>query len=180
MDYFLFQKINSLVGSSECLDSLGIFLASYWQYFLVVALAIFLFLGSTREEKIKNRIMVGLSLASAVISRLIFTEIIRLIWSRPRPFVAHRVNLLISHDTTASFPSGHMAFFFALSIVVFLYNKKAGLWFLVASFLLGLARIFVGVHYPSDILAGIVLGLLVGYLTYHIYKRFLLKRKPPD
>ncbi len=171
MDYYLFQQIHNLAGRWAFLDSIAIFFAAYFQYFLVGALLIFLFFGKGEELK-KNRLTVGLAFLAVIVSRLGLTEIIRWLWARPRPFAEYDFTPLISHDLSASFPSGHAAFFFALAAVVFLFNKKAGWWFLAGSFLISLARVFVGVHYPSDILAGVVVGIFSGWLVAEIYKRF--------
>ena len=67
---------------------------------------------------------------------------------------------LIARDMVGSFPSGHSAFYFALAFSLFYFNKKWGWWFTVLAFFMGLARIFTGVHYPSDILGGALLGLV--------------------
>jgi undecaprenyl-diphosphatase len=70
------------------------------------------------------------------------------------------VNQVIEHSASGSFPSGHIAFLFALAIAVYFFNKKWGLVFFILSLLVGLARIFVGIHYPLDILGGIVIGIV--------------------
>ena len=100
------------------------------------------------------------------------TELIRFIWHRPRPFVAHQVNQLIEHSASGSFPSGHIAFLFALAMTVYFFNIKIGWIFLCLSFLVGLARVFVGIHYPLDILGGIIVGI-----TSVIFIRFLIIKK---
>jgi len=177
MDYYLFQQIHNLAGRWNYLDSIGIFFAAYFQYFLVGALLIFLFWGKNREEKIKNYWLVGLAVMAVVLSRLVLTEIIRWLWFRPRPFVEFNFTPLINHDLSASFSSGHAAFFFALAAVVFLFNKKAGWWFLAGGFLIGLARIFAGIHYPADILAGALVGIFSGWLVVKIYWRITKKKE---
>lgn len=176
-DYFLFESVHNLAGRWICLDSIGIFFASHFQYIFCAALLIFLFLGKSEEELKKNRLMVGLALAAVIIARLGLTEIIRWLWFRPRPFVEYGFTPLIGHNLSASFPSGHAAFFFALAAVVFLFNKKAGWWFLAGSLLISLARIFTGVHYPLDILAGAVVGTFSGWLVVKIYWRVVKGRK---
>ena len=67
-------------------------------------------------------------------------------------------------DRWSSFPSDHAVLFFALSTGMYLVNKKAGV-FLYLYTILGVAlpRIFLGIHYPTDILAGATLGVLLGY-----------------
>lgn len=125
------------------------------------------------------------ALISAVLARLVFVNFVRWIWSRPRPFtlqnftsqnlggfIENPVNLLLEHSATASFPSGHAAFYFALSTIVFYKDKDVGVLFFIASILICLARIFVGIHWPSDILAGALVGIFSGWLIKKIFKKF--------
>lgn len=155
MDYFLFQKVNSLADKFFWLDAAGIFLADYFQYLLIAAI-IFLF-----QKKWRAYIQIILSV---VLARLVLTELIRFFYYRSRPFVDYQVNQLIFHEPDGSFPSGHAAFFFALASAVYFRNKKAGYWFFAAAFLISAARIFAGVHYPSDILVGAIVGIFSGWL----------------
>ncbi|TSC53303.1 MAG: PAP2 family protein, partial [Parcubacteria group bacterium LiPW_39] len=164
MDYYLFQQINNLAGHFKLLDSIGIFFAAYFQYLLAGALLVFLFLGKTREEKIKNYWLVGSAFLAAIISRFVLTEIIKRLAARPRPFETHAVTQLLSHNPGQSFPSGHAAFFFAMSAVVYSYNKKLGWLFFAGSALISVARVFAGAHYPSDILGGALVGIFGGWL----------------
>ncbi|MEA3293066.1 MAG: phosphatase PAP2 family protein [Patescibacteria group bacterium] len=161
MDLYIFQQINFWAGKFFWLDCLAIFLAEYLGYILI---AVFFFI-LLRKKNLEIGII---GFFAVVLSRLGITEIIRVIWSRSRPFVENKVNLLLNHPDTASFPSGHSSFFFALSAVVYLYNKKAGIFFFIASFLMGISRVFCGIHWPSDILAGAIVGILSGWLVYRI------------
>jgi undecaprenyl-diphosphatase len=74
-------------------------------------------------------------------------------------------------ETDFSFPSGHMTFFFALSMAIYMYNKKWGIWFMAASLIMGIARIIAGVHYPTDILGGAIIGIIVGYFVTRLIKK---------
>ncbi len=171
-DFSIFQLINQFAGRWIFLDAIGIFFAKYSGYVLVAILLSFLFFGN----KNKNFKMVIEAFLSAIFSRFVIVNIIRFIYSRPRPFVNHQVHLLIT-ETGGSFPSGHAALFFALSFIVYFFNKKAGITFLIISFLMGIARIFVGVHYPSDILGGILVGYFSAWLINKYSKNFLANIK---
>ena len=160
---YLFQKINGLALHSHFFDLTGIFFAKYCGYLLILLIALFFLL---RIRRIKQYLGLLLEmLLSVFVSRIILTEIIRKIFPSARPFVAHKVNLLLSHAATNSFPSGHTAFFFALSTTIYFYNKKLGWLFFAFSFLIGVGRIFCGVHWPVDILGGIFIGVLSGILV---------------
>tara|TARA_Y100000310_G_scaffold313018_1_gene360904 strand:+ start:294 stop:812 length:519 start_codon:yes stop_codon:yes gene_type:complete len=167
MDTYLFNLINQFAGKWLWLDILGIFFAEYFEYIIIFGLLVFLVL----KFKERFKIVVG-AFVAAIVSRLIITNIIRWIWPRLRPFVESNVNLLIDYPNKASFPSGHASFYFALSFVIYMYNKKVGVWFLVGSFIMCLARVFIGIHWPLDILAGIVVGVLSGWVMYLVFKRY--------
>jgi len=166
MDASLFNLINQFALTWFWLDVLAIFLAEYFGYVLLFSLLLFLAIGFRKYFK-----MIIEAIISAILARFVIVELIRWIWQRPRPFVENNVNLLLSHNS-ASFPSGHAAFFFAVSTIVYLYNKKAGILFFLSSFLICLARVFTGIHWPLDIFAGAVVGVLSGYLIHKISKKF--------
>jgi len=159
-DYFIFNGVNQFTLKWSWLDTLGIFFAKYLGYLLILCLLLFLAINFRKYCK-----MVVLALVSAGISRFVIVGFIRWLWQRPRPFIGNDVNLLLTHNA-ASFPSGHAAFFFGLSTIVFFHHKKIGILFFIASFLIGLARVFVGIHWPSDILAGVVIGIFSGWLVH--------------
>lgn len=156
-DIIVFQFINSLAGKSKILDWLGVFLADYLGYFLIL-LAVLLVL--TRKEWKQRFYFFFLAALSVILSRGIITETIRFFYSRLRPFSVLEIQPLIQHDLGGSFPSGHMMFYFALAFAVFLVHKRWGRRFLVAALLIGLARIFVGVHWPLDIIGGAIIGIV--------------------
>jgi len=164
MDLLLFEKINGLVNNSKILDFIGIFFADYFQYILG-AILIALFIWK------KNRLMVISVAISVFLSRLVITEIIKIIFHRSRPYlVLDTAKKLIAENADfKSFPSGHAAIFFAIAMAVYFYNKKLGIWFFVVAILMGIARIFVGVHWPSDILGGAVIGIVSGVFVRIIY-----------
>lgn len=168
MDLYLFRLINQFSFEWFWLDILGKIFAQYLGYVLIFFLLLFIVIRFKKYWK-----MVVEALVSAILARFIIVEIIRWIWQRPRPFIeVNNVNLLLKHSASSSFPSGHAAFFFGLSTIVYFYNKKAGILFLIGSFLICLARVFVGVHWPSDVLAGAVVGIFFGWLVFKVSKKF--------
>ena len=166
-DFYLFQLINQFTGKWQILDALAIFCADYLGYLLILGL------GLVCLKNYKKYCPVILQvIAAAFLSRLVITNIIRLIWERPRPFVENNVNLLLSHEPTGSFPSGHAAFYFAIAAVVYFYNKKAGILFFFASILISVSRIFAGLHWPSDIFAGALVGVFSGWTIVVLARKF--------
>lgn len=168
MDYFLFQQINGLAGQWELLDAFGIFFAKYFGYILI-ALVFFIFL--------RKRRVIFQSFLAAILVRFGIVELIRWLCPRPRPFVENDVNLIIDKIDQPAFPSGHAAFFFTLSFIIYHHNKKAGIGFFVASFLISISRVFCGIHWPSDIIAGALVGIFSGWLIILFSRRFFSTAK---
>lgn len=146
-------------------DTVIVFLASYLPYLLVGTFLLFVFLvASSRQERFKILIVAGLSVFTA---RFGVTELIRFFYQRVRPFDEFSVTQLLTSDNW-SFPSGHAAFFFALSTVVYLYNRKWGIGFFIATILVTASRVAAGIHFPLDIVGGALVGGVVGYLVFRI------------
>ena len=170
-DVKIFEAVNNLANHSKFLDLSGIFLAKYLPYLLVLFLLFFLFWSN--ENIKKNRIMVLVSILAALIARFGVKGAILLFYNRPRPYInlssANKLISLNPIENLQSFPSGHAIFFFSLSTVIYMFNKKLGIFFFICSIMIAIARIFVGVHWPSDILAGAILGILVGVIINWFY-----------
>jgi undecaprenyl-diphosphatase len=163
----IFFFLNNLAGQSHFFDFIVIFLADYLQYFLIIPFGIFVYRSRERLYAF------GVPIIAAVIARFGLVTIIRLFYHRLRPFLVFQVHQLIALPASEiySFPSGHSTFFFAISAAIYLYNKKWGLWFFLASIFMNISRIIGGVHYPSDILGGMILGPMVAYITFYIAER---------
>ncbi|MDP2665765.1 MAG: phosphatase PAP2 family protein [bacterium] len=174
LDTQVFYLLNNLAGQSSLLDGVVVFLASYLPYLVVlVLLALVFFSQYQKREKWELLLVVGIS---ALIARFGVTELIRLFIHRPRPFSAlDNVHQLLTNGEW-SFPSGHATFFFALSTAVYLYNKKWGIWFFIASILITVSRVITGIHYPSDIIGGAFIGISVAYATFYFIRRITAKQ----
>jgi undecaprenyl-diphosphatase len=164
LDIYIFTGINNFVGKYLWLDTLGIFLAQYFEYILLLILALFLFKNFKRYSG-----MVIESFFAAILAKEIFVDTIRQLIPTARPFV-NGFKLLIYHPVTASFPSAHAAFYFAIATTVYLHNKKAGLVFLLCASLIAIARVYVGVHWPFDIVVGSLVGVLSAIIVNKIAK----------
>jgi len=175
LDFLIFHFLNQFAKKSSFLDFVIVFFARYFEYFLLFVLFLFLI-----KNFKKYYLMVSNAFLAAFFSRFVIAEILHWLYFRPRPFVENQVNLLFDYDPTKpSFPSGHAVFYFAIATVVFLYFKKnypqrkfcwgISLGFFLASFLIALARVFSGIHWPSDILVGAIIGVLSGYAVYRLF-----------
>jgi undecaprenyl-diphosphatase len=169
LDISVLYFFNGLAGQWPVFDLFVVFFASYFQYILVAVFIVLLLTSKYSNWKRFNILFV--SALAAVIARLVLAELIRLFFYRARPFLAYHNIYALLTDYESSFPSGHTIFFFAFSMVIYKYNRKWGWFFFIASLPICIARVIAGVHYPSDIIGGMILGLLVGYLVYKIAER---------
>src|SRR3989344_7250643 len=180
MDLSVLKYLNGFAGQSEFLNKIIIFSAEYLGFFILAAV-----IASALLNRKKDGLKIfAASFFSAVFSRFLFTEIIRFFYYRPRPFLLLGLNQIIRHGATFSFPSGHSAFYFGLSFGVFLFRKKIGIILLFASSLVGASRVAAGVHYPTDILGGFILGFISSlfgfFLLRQFYKNFYRTTNPPQ
>lgn len=168
MDLYIFKYLNGFAGKSDFFNLLIIFFAEYLGWVLILCLFTLIIIGFNRKKELK---IVLIALNSAIISRFIFTEIIRFLYNRQRPFLVLETSQIINHSATPSFPSGHSAFYFALAFAVYFYHKKIGSLFLTGATLIGISRVIGGIHYPSDILAGAVLGYFTAVLCRFLFQK---------
>jgi len=166
LDLQLFRLINNLAGRNAFLDSLARLLVN--EYFLTTTMAlilvIFWFEGQDRDQRERNQRAILRALVALLLANIIL-KLCNLIYFRPRPFVDHEVNLLFYHPTDSSFPSNPATVGFSVATAIWLYNRRLGASLLVPATLFGLSRIYCGVHYPLDVIAGALLGALSAYLV---------------
>lgn len=118
----------------------------------------------------KHRKSGVLLVAALAITYLLGEVILKNVICRPRPFMDDpSVALLIPPPSGFSFPSGHAASSFAAATMLLLLFHKKAIPALVMAILIAFSRIFLFVHYPSDVLAGAVLGTLCSLSLYALY-----------
>ena len=116
---------------------------------------------------------VGLCCALGLIFDLLVVNMaIKPLVARIRPYeIIKEISILTHQPGDHSFPSGHSAGSFACAWAFFrAYKKKWGVPALVLASLVSLSRLYVGVHYPTDVLGGIVIGIILGELGYRLGK----------
>ncbi len=167
-DLSLFYAIFGLSGRNTGLDWLIVLTAEYLLYPLLLVVA-YLAYREWRAGRLHRVYDYCVAVVGALFARFGVAEIIRLFYHRPRPYVALHLPHLLS-DTSYSFPSGHTIFLFALATGVYGTNRKLAYWLYASGVLIGAARVAAGVHYPSDILGGAILGVCTGYAVYKLWK----------
>jgi undecaprenyl-diphosphatase len=116
--------------------------------------------AATRRAVVAAGLSAGLGLAAAqVITRIV---------DRPRPFVAHpgAVHLFSTHAADPGFPSDHATAAFAIGVALLLRNRAWGAVVLVFATILAVGRVAMGVHYPTDVIGGAVLGTLAALVLH--------------
>jgi undecaprenyl-diphosphatase len=112
--------------------------------------------GYARRSARRGAVAAGLSGALAV---GIASQIATLV-ARPRPFVDEpsSVHLFVAHAADAGFPSDHATAAFAIAVAILLRSRRWGMLALTMATLLAVGRVAIGVHFPSDVVAGALLG----------------------
>ncbi len=162
LDLILFESIYSLSGFFW-FDFLAHLIGRFFPYFLILILLVL---------TIKDKTAYGLTsiraIAVGLFANFALSLPIEILISRQRPFAVLGFDPLIPKDIgSLSFPSSHATFFFALSTIIYFKNRSLGVFFYILSFLIVFSRIYAGIHWPTDIIAGSFLGLVVGL----IYKK---------
>lgn len=118
-------------------------------------------------------------IAALILCYLIGNLSIKPILARTRPFNALPLlgEMLIKLPTDFSFPSGHTMCAFASSVVIYNINKKIGVFVFILSSFIGFSRVYLYVHYPSDVLGGMIIGILVGIITITIFEKIRKKKR---
>ncbi|WP_018130377.1 undecaprenyl-diphosphatase [Effusibacillus pohliae] len=159
MNEQLFQSINQWAGHFAWLDEPMILLTKYAPL-LFAGLLLWLWLRGGRQRE-RNVLYAAITAALA----LLINQLIGAVYFHPRPFMLHAVHQLVPHAPDNSFPSDHATGAFALAVAVYLRNRKWGYGMLGLAVAIAFSRVFVGVHYPADVIGGAVVGLVSSLLV---------------
>lgn len=131
---------------------------SYGQLWVAIALLLLIFKRTRRA---------GISLLIAYIGVFLLGQFgLKNIISRPRPCqIDTAFPLLVSRPSSSSFPSTHSAWAFGGATAIFLQHKKAGIAAYVAAVLIGFSRLYLFLHFPTDVLFGALMGVALGFVA---------------
>ncbi len=175
MDWSLFHFLNSsLRGHGTLAAAIADF--AYWSVPVFAAATVALWLADSPGHPPRWKLACASALVAAALGLLV-NQAIGHLWFRERPFAAHPNATLLLADRSAdpSFPSDHATAAFAIAFTVFFFRRRLGIAFLAAAAALGIARIFIGLHYPGDIAAGAVIGLACAVLVATLGRDILVK-----
>lgn len=109
-------------------------------------------------------------IASLILTTISGEGIIKHLFRRARPFIKMKKNkLLIAKPITYSFPSGHTASSFAAAGIFIMTNDKASIYMIILASLIAFSRLYLNVHYPSDVVIGIILGIICSKIVVFIF-----------
>lgn len=160
----LFFLIFSLNRDSRFIDILMIFATNYLIYLLFLLIFILAFTGGIKEKK--ALILAVLSIPIAIL----LIKIIHIFFYEPRPFVTFQFSPLVDESANASFPSRHTTLATILAFAYIYFKSKWASLLLFLATWIAISRIYVGVHYPLDILGGFITAIISLVLALQVKK----------
>jgi undecaprenyl-diphosphatase len=176
LDTALFKFINGLAGKVPFLGKLYSGIANdYFLPIIVVLILVALWFGTRDpQRRKKNQRVVLIALIAIGIANAL-VAITNAFYFRSRPFTVlppNQVHLFFYRPTDSSFPSNFATVLFAPAITVFMTDKRAGIILLAIAVIGAFGRVFIGIHYPSDVLGGAVYGAFASLVAYWLGKLF--------
>jgi len=151
------------------MDTLFIFGAKYLFILSLIISAIY-FIRAPRETKKEILILAIFTLPLTLLISLIAGHF----YMNPRPFVVLNFIPLVPHLPDNGFPSDHMLLVSAVAMLFSFFSRKTAMWLWIIAFLVGISRVYVGVHNLVDILGSLVIAFICAYVVYTV-RRAILK-----
>jgi undecaprenyl-diphosphatase len=147
------------------MNSLILFGAKYLYFFQIVLAAIYLLFQKRSQQK-------SIIVLSAIFLSLVYivAQIIAVFYFDPRPFVVDHFTPLIPHAPDNGFPSDHMLLTSAIASILFVYNKKLGILAWVVAIVVGVSRVYAGIHHLTDIVGSAVIVVVLMWIA----KKYIL------
>ena len=159
IDWSIFHALNGqLRGDDAAQDAAEIYNA--WAIFALVGVAALTWFLARPGGSLRSKLAAASAGISAVVALLV-NAVLGHLWYHARPFADHpkQTLLLVHHGADNSFPSDHASVAFAVAFAVLVFHRRLGVLLLAVAVGVGLDRIFVGVHYPIDVLTSVFVGL---------------------
>ncbi len=173
----VFFFINRVGGKSDILDQLFLFITHIFVPAILIVILVWFFVvlprsSTTLLEKFRWYRQGGIFLFIMSIVWVIIESIKTAVaFPRPQEFL-QGVQVLSTFGSFDSFPSAHSALAFAMATFIYKYSKSAGKILFFIAFLVAVSRIFVGVHFPLDVIVGAVIGVVVTKALQRVFSRY--------
>lgn len=160
----VFLFINQFAGNNTLIDQILISLAQATPYIFIVILALLWFSGNL--AKMTSSFQAGL----AVLLGMLTSYVISLFYYHSRPFVQGLGTQLVEHAPDSSFPSDHTTFIFCIAIMLLFSKSTRSLAYVLSgvSLISGLSRVYVGVHFPLDIVGAILVAITSSIVVFSL------------
>ncbi|MEG0605476.1 MAG: phosphatase PAP2 family protein [Acinetobacter sp.] len=164
----LFSWINASPEASNTSIHFAIFIANDLLYCMILLFAWFWLRGNYDTKKQILKAFIFTSIA------ILISQCISHVYYHPRPFVMEVGRTLIYHAPNGSFPSDHMLIFSSIAFsYLFSAQRKLGIFLLVMAWLVAWSRVYLGVHFPLDMLGAFLLAFALnffGLTLWNLYK----------
>ncbi len=163
----IFTFINQFADQNPILDQIEIAVGQYLPFLFILMLV---YLWFKKDDKQNNFKHTTLYAGYATVLGLITNYVIGLFYFHPRPFMDHLGTTLAHHSAQSSFPSDHTTFMLSMALMLLYFKptKRFGLVFILLGLWGGISRVFIGVHYPFDILGSILVSTFSSYFIFII------------
>ncbi|MFN8218405.1 MAG: phosphatase PAP2 family protein [Solirubrobacterales bacterium] len=158
MDWSILHALNDFLYRHDGVEDPLLFYVNVSEALFIATLAVIFLAASGARHRSWRRAAVAAVLSAGL--ALAIGKVISELVDRARPFVVDSggVHLFSAHSADPGFPSDHATAAFAIATAIFLRHRRWGIFALLAAAVLSVGRVAIGVHYPSDVLAGAALG----------------------
>ncbi len=165
MDWeFLFLNYIQKNIRTDYLDAVMVFIAPFWLLMIVIAIPSLISLFTKKHRRFGRMII-----CDAAVNTLVCSAIIKPIVNRIRPYeLDTTIKLLVPPEFDACFPSGHTFFAFGAATICFIYYKPLGIVMYLFASLIAVSRLYLYMHFPTDVVCGAVFGIICAVIAAHI------------
>jgi undecaprenyl-diphosphatase len=167
LDNDLFLLLNAGPNPSAIVAGLALFATKFLMLLIPIYLAWLWVSGGRRNRLTTIALCIALGIA------IVMSYMIGLVAFRPRPFMVGLGNALVEHRPNSSFPSNHGLAFAVCAALLFMVRRKGAAWAAtIVGVIVGWSRIYIGVHYPLDMVGSIVVGTMAAMASLWLMDRY--------